>query len=245
MFIKLILLILAIWIILTLYEIYKSRNIKKLHINASPDNTVIAFDLHEVVLKKNTYKIIKLIIFKLPKIELLYLALSPQVWWSLIKYLIGSTPLESIIETISKYTSKGNHIRQSFINLINSQNKNIQVIEIIKKLKSMGYTIYLASNIGPNTLKQLSNKMPELKYLFDDIVNPNIKNQFSRKPSPKFYEILISKSKRNNTHIKNIILIDNHKPNILASYKHNIFGIIFKSPQDLITQLKKINIKIT
>lgn len=232
--------ILVIFLVIVLHKIYIPKYKHLAPFKATPKNTAIAFDLNGVILNKNIKQIIKIIIFDLPKGQLLSLLFIYGFWKSAISYLFNKTPPEYITEVLLKH--KKFKLVQSITNIINSQTKNKKVIEIIKELKQQGYKVYLASNNC--VFKSVEQKFKFLSTLFDGYIIPTKKNNYIRKPNIEFYNKLKQTILLNNKNIKHIVFIDNYLPNIKAALSQNIYGITFNSWRDLIKKLKKTNILI-
>ena len=67
----------------------------------------------------------------------------------------------------------------------NNYNKNYQKDD----LKSMGYKIYLLSNIGTDYFEDLRKKMPEnLFQSFDGFYTTNPEDEYIKKPDPRIFQ---------------------------------------------------------
>ena len=112
-----------------------------------------------------------------------------------------------------------------------------EVIEIIKKLK-LNYKIVLFSNNFAHSLYKIIDKN-DLRKLFDFIV---ISSEYKmKKPSPQFFNKMLEIVGLNK---EEVIFIDDTTGNVDAGNNLGITSFVYKSPEQLISDLKSLQIKI-
>lgn len=110
-------------------------------------------------------------------------------------------------------------------------------VEIFKILKDSGkFKLYALTNWSAETFP-IALKIFEFLHWFDGRLVSGEEN--TRKPFSDFYELLLSKFNIDRT---TAIFIDDNKRNIDAAEALGIKSIHFKSPSDLLVQLKEMKI---
>ncbi len=207
----------------------------------TPETTVIAFDLHNVVFKKQTRKIVMQGLRLLPKGTWRY-TLSPRLWYRFYKLRSQSAVAEDIFEKMSQQYPGLARFRGDFIRMTNHQKPIALVMHMIKSLKAHGYKLYILSNIGEETFKELSVIYPELLEYFDGAFTATADNNYLHKPHLAFYKEFKSFMKTEGHHDKQILFIDDLKKNLAAAAECNIAGVHFTSPKRLARAFKKLDI---
>ena len=112
-----------------------------------------------------------------------------------------------------------------------------RTVDIIKRLKKMGFAIYYLSNIAQDTLDELKTR--DFWPLFDGgIASCEMK---TNKPDPIIYEALLSKYNLNR---EETIFTDDNKLNASAAYELGITGIHYKGNTSLLHALNQCGIPI-
>lgn len=214
----------------------------------SPANTVIFFDLHDVILKRDNHKRIK-IALKNPMgaLRLVAYRATNKEWVNGEKYELD-------------LKRKGDKKQAELIRQLSAAYKiDMDVFSILQTLKAKGYTICMASNIGAGHLNDLRhpchprNKakhsghvtINDVFALFDDLIFVDYENQdVIHKPDPRYFEQLRTRSEfvKGCGRDKRIIFVDDNKKNIAAAHACGIHGIRFKSAHKLAHDLKSLGI---
>jgi len=120
----------------------------------------------------------------------------------------------------------------------------IFTVNIIKELKSRGYTHYIGSNIGHEFFVDLQMRMPEIfnNDLFDLEGSQLAVYESGKelcKPSPAFFYEFI---KKNNIDVTKtyVVFIDDEWDNIKAARKVGFIGIHYKNHMQLRQELRKL-----
>jgi len=180
-----------------------------LHLAAySPADTVIAFDIHDVLMQSRIDKMMG-------------------------KFLKNP----SLILKVGQLSDGSYGDNPKLRKIINSQKPICETWNLIKKLKTAGYSLYIFSNIDKTAFDELKAKFPAYFSLFDDyhVVHNNDAKQ--KKPAPSAYDscrTMIEKSHPG----KRIIFVDDKKENIQAACKAGFRGIHFTSAEKLTVKLK-------
>ncbi len=201
------------------------------------ENTVFAVDFHGVVSKSAKKEILSYSgkILTNPKALMLMakIAVHPKVLMGIIK---KTHVAEEIFNLLAQEYPELQNFEQDFINLTNLQNPQQPVLDIVKNLKDNGYTVVLASNIGPKTYADLEKKQPEVLGLFTTKFIAEAPN-YLHKPQPAYFEKI-----KNSFSTKNIVLIDDSKKHLIAAANNGITGIHFTKPEALATTLSTIGV---
>lgn len=109
-------------------------------------------------------------------------------------------------------------------------------VEILRTLKQKGYPLYGLSNWSAETFPRVRKEFSFLE-LFDDIVISGVVKL--NKPDPTIFELLLTKIGHP---ASQCLLIDDTGANIETANKLGIATIQFTSPEQLITELQKLNL---
>jgi len=237
------LIILAITFVYLALKLFGKKTIdpKKLlkHNPITPQNTVITFDLHDVIVNYDYAAIIKTFFKSKKKLRLILALLNPLVWWDIIKLTYNKAIAEQYIVGLGeKHTSLQPYV-QLGIKIANCQKINHNVIQIIKELKNRGYTLHMFSNIGTIICKQFEQKEPEIFQYFDDFILPSKQNGYLRKPHHNAFVNYLEKVKNAQ---KQVLFIDDKTRNTKKSHKYGIIGIQFKNHVQLREILKYLGV---
>lgn len=100
-------------------------------------------------------------------------------------------------------------------------------LEYIKKLKAMGYKIYLLTNITEDSYNYINNVI-NIEAVFDGGIYSYQEHVI--KPNPIIYNLLIDRFKLNK---EETIFFDDKEKNIIAAHNAGIRGIVFNSINDI------------
>jgi FMN phosphatase YigB (HAD superfamily) len=207
----------------------------------TPETTVIAFDLHNVIFKKQTRKIVMQGIKLLSQGTWRY-TFSPRLWYRFYKIRSQSDVAEEIFQKMACQYPGLARFRGDFIRLTNAQRPIPDVMTMIKALKKKGYSLYILSNIGGDTFDELSEIYPELGEYFNGAFIATAENNYLQKPHPDFYESFKQGIINDGHEGKQILFIDDLKKNLSAASQCNIAGIHFTSPKKLQRIFTKLGI---
>lgn len=205
----------------------------------SPDTTVIVFDLHNVVFKKQTRKIIMSCLKLIPRGTWKY-TFNPALWYRVYRLRSISHVAEDIFGRMTADYPGLAPFREDFIRLTNNQKPIRKVVEIIKALKIRGYRLFILSNIGRETFEQLAQQHPEISCCFDGAFTSTAENNYVHKPQPVFYEQFKLFLHGQGHEGKQILFIDDLKTNLIAAARCNIAGVQFRSSKRLEKTFKKL-----
>jgi FMN phosphatase YigB (HAD superfamily) len=208
----------------------------------SPANTVLFFDLHDVILKPDISKRIKLAL----KNPIGALRLGAD---TLIKNDLPNG--ESLQVELKR---KGDTKQAEVVRQMSAAYKvDKDVFKILQTLKAKGYTLCMASNIGAghlndllddrhprNTVKDAARiTLKDVFALFDALIFVDYESQdVIRKPDPRYFALLHDRCEL----AQHIIFVDDNKKNVAAAHACGIHGIRFTSAEKLATDLKTLGI---
>lgn len=216
----------------------------------TPDNTIILWDLHDVILKKDIPGVIGLLVHY-PNLWKVLIHINPKLMFGTLKLTAKSLfKREGFVSEFIALTQQSHNpfMQDLFIKMANKQKPIAGTIEIIKELYDLGYTHHLGSNIDETLFKDLTNpnKNPQFAYIFElfdltkshQVINGsnNIK-----KPNIEYFTNYLTKNNIDPTKTR-IIFIDDLKVNIEAAKKAGLTGIQFISPAQLRSRLQEMHI---
>lgn len=211
-------------------------------INCTVSDYALAWDLHAVLFDVDLIGWIKLLglygLLSLAVMWLLYTLLGMRgILFVIVSFFIvtldfcsrvGSFAWEHghrpVIEHVWDADPLLRFFKPIFVQFENLYAPNEAVFEIVKNVKKQGYSVYIASNIAPDTLRCLRKKYPDYFALFDGIVSPSEAHQWVDKKQPeRFFELL-----KNRVGNKNIVFIDDSLTNCKNAEKYGIKAICFQ-----------------
>ncbi len=217
-------------------------------------NTIFLWDLHEVILKKDTAAIAKISCKNIFSTKIIRKLQRPLVrdFFTLINN--QARGIETSAEEFIWIADQYNHpaLAQMIRDLQNSQQLNPGILPIVKHLHSRGYTHHVGSNIGESCFNQLANKerYPHFSELFSyfDLTAPQVVSFNSnnpamviKKPHPSFFTQYLTKNGIDLTTTR-VIFIDDKLANITAAQQVGLTAIHFKNPKQLRRTLQNMNL---
>ena len=200
----------------------------------TPQNSVLVFDIHNVIVKLSIKKALKSFGRIKDKIKII---------GKLLKFAFnGKQAIEPAVLDLKNEQDLNNKL-----GLINPHTPIEQTIKILNKLKSLGFQIYGCSNICEKSFVFMKNRYPKVFNLMTACYTRSAANMYTKKNQAQAYEELI---KLINLHSpftpKHIIFIDDTLTNLnLASTVDSRFITIhFKNPAQLIKSLQNIGFTI-
>jgi FMN phosphatase YigB (HAD superfamily) len=172
---------------------------------------IFVFDLHEVVVHRNYWKMAYMLAKLAYRIDILLHILRPSSLKTLKNLYQKSRVPEEYFVTIAKNYPPMQKVLPELLAIINQHTPNQEVITLIQELKKEGYTVHLFSNIGENTWHQFKNFYPAIALLFDQACYAQEIDNWVQKPQltafNKFLSIASCKS-------NDCVFIDNSFANI-------------------------------
>ncbi len=109
-------------------------------------------------------------------------------------------------------------------------------VDILKSLHQRNYNLFGLTNWSHETFPIIRTKHDFFNYFKDIVVSGEVK---CIKPDHQIYRILLQKHRLNS---EESVFIDDTADNVTAATELGINGIIFKSPEQLVEDLKKLAI---
>ena len=219
----------------------KKSYLESLERAVTPATTVIAFDLHNVLFKKQTPRIVLQSIKLLPKGTWRY-TFNPRLWYRFYKIKKTSNVAEDIFQKMAVQYPGLKRFRSDFIKLTNHQRPVRPVMELIQELKEQGYSLFVLSNIGKETYGGLCELYPELNDYFEGAFTSLAEKDYLQKPYLEFYREFQSFVGKEGHEGKQILFIDDLKKNLIAAAQCDIAGVHFTSAKNLVRVFKKLEI---
>lgn len=218
----------------------------------SPENTLFAFDLHDVVVKKQPDRIRYALSQASPyTIAFLMAQIINIPLWSSIRTLyyekkVSGEGFVCMIERDHPYVAP---VLVSLIKQIAcAYTPNDEMLALIRELQGKGYTITLASNIGPQFYEDLNKKFAQLKapdgmsYDLDTYFTGgkqvvDFANNGPQKPMFEYYQAYNQTFNKDGQ--KKVIFIDDSATNVQAANKEGWHGIVYdRHAPDAMQKLK-------
>ena len=201
------------------------------------DNTILLFDLHDVIFTFDYKKVAKILWNSKDKWKIFTILFHPFFILQLIKMAWHDATDEEFYAIFEKRRPQ---LLPLIINITNAQKIIPGMDKLIENLAQRGYELHVGSNIGPSRFKQLSADFPHIMPHFKKvkIVQPGT-HPLIRKPTEQFFTEYVQEHNGEN---KQIVFIDDQKKNVDAAQKLGITSILCKSPKQLQNQLKKLGI---
>ena len=109
-------------------------------------------------------------------------------------------------------------------------------VDILRRLKQKGYPVYGLSNWSAETYPRARLKYPFFQWFDDVILSGAVK---LNKPDPAIFKLLLYKV---GYPASECLLIDDSQPNIDTANKLGLATIHFRSPEQLQTELNRLNL---
>lgn len=207
----------------------------------TPANTVIAFDLHEVLFDRSKLRIAA------KSLKLVY----KGMWRYLFNYRFLKTVArlrrelvveEAIVNELIKIYPELAEFKPNFFEIANDVTLVEPMFDIIKQLKEKGYRLYVLSNIGRETYEQLYTRYKHVFDYFDGVYSPGPDNKYCHKPNANFYDQFKDFVKSKGDGDKQILFIDDIDKNLVGAFGCNIAGIHCTSTRHVHNVLTRLSV---
>ncbi len=214
-------------------------------INHTPRNSVICWDLRDVLLTRNRKPIpsISWDIFSNAdnKWELIKLVVNYSFWKESTELVDRPDfVMDEIVQKLAvKYPALAPHM-QEIMELITNHSEVDKVVAILEEVKEAGYQNYIASNIGQESYERMTQILPEFFALFDGAYVAHDVDETGKiiaKPRVEYFKKLreyLDSSPENNEKVA--IFIDDKQHNIDGAHKEKelkFHGIKYENPEQL------------
>jgi len=209
----------------------------------SPDNTIFAFDLHDVVVHPHIFEMLRVLFCTWEGWLFFFVVLlHPLICISVILWLIyRGKPL--VIEEIWFYLVKRHPKLHSatpfFTKLANTFILDPATSLVIHRLKKRDFKVFLFSNIGGIFWRDMVIRHKELfERNFDGFCVASEDEEYLSKPNPLAYTNFL---KKHNPANMKVFFIDDKLSNIEAGSKssEHFHGYVFQSGEKLFQDLKE------
>lgn len=225
---------------------YDCRYLKNLNARSiTPENTIFAFDLHEVLFSRSRPKIIWGG-FKLFCKSFFYTLFHPTFFCRLLS--VASEPMVCegmFVKLADEYPDVKNWEKDIFEISNGCCYPKKSMINLIKILKAKGFKVFLLSNIGADALSDFRQRFDCIEGLFDGFYTPCRANDYCCKPMLKFYEGFKIYLRSLGYDKEQILFIDDLERNVKAACEAGISGIRFIGYEKLCATLKKLGVQIS
>lgn len=223
-----------------------------------------AFDIHKVLVQKNTKSILQTIQQSPYKWQLLGILINPgllvglakMVWQAMVNNMPWAANKYKELtaeELICLVRAHGNaELMKLTIDIVNTQQVDPDVKEIVLSLKSLGYPLRIASNIGKDIYikfkQQLEDSKANIFALFEQdeygMEGKTIDYRVSpvQKPDLSFFQEFLDAYDPERK--KLFIFVDDKLVNVKAASQKGFVGIHFKNAQQLKNDLQSLGITI-
>jgi len=201
----------------------------------TPENTIIAFDIHGVITRKYVWPMLKTA-YRYPNKWNILKSCS----WSMLRKTFRCLWNKEWNRMRKLFEDENSYLFEFMHDIANTQTPIKVTGTIIKQLKELGYELHILSNISKLAYTSFKEKFPEIFNLFDiEQISFWDGDQIIEKPQLEYFKRYIEKYNPKN---KKIIFIDDQKININAAEKVGIIGIRFKNAGQLKKALHKLKV---
>lgn len=222
----------------------RSENEFKINsIGITPENTVVVLDFHDVLAKReysiafDAFKSMTL----LEKIRFL-----DDLGYYILNRITKTSKRQLIPDYCFFYNGDNEEYKAKVLRLLNCFKPDENGIQLVKSLRSKGFTIFACSNIGDKSLSYLRGQYPVFEDLFrnqlDGIQHPTQQNDYINKRDQQTYrdleQLARTQTGRNSEHI---ILVDDSAKKLEVAKKalqEKVIPIQFTSVSDMNDLLK-------
>ncbi len=198
---------------------------------------IIAFDLHGVIFTVDWRQVWQVFWHYPHKLRLIGCGFHIALIWRGLRLLFDNATDVEVYALFNKYCP---NLLPFIIDITNVHVPVPEMVRLLQQLKARGYELHILSNVGPERLKRLQERYPEVIGLFDKmLINNGDPNNLIKKPQKAFYELYLHKF---NLQPNTVLFIDNKKVNVHEAHELGFSTIRFKNPKQLISELTKLNI---
>lgn len=219
------------------YEYDNSEAIKQ-NMPFTPKNTLLVFDLHGVIFNHDYRRMLATFWQSSLKEQVIMQLLHPCLLRDIFKAVHRNVPEAFFVHMAYHYTSTENII-PLLIKIGNCQIICNPVVQLLKELKQLGYSLAVLSNIGQHMFQEFEPQYPDIFSLFDHIMVATPDTGYLSKPNPGIYKHFIRVC---NQEKKHMILIDDKLNNLRAALPLGIMGILFQDPKQFRQELERLKI---
>jgi FMN phosphatase YigB (HAD superfamily) len=204
-----------------------------------PEHTILLFDLHQVLFSHHYLRMV----WQAAKHIYLIQLLRPRIIRKTFYLLRNKGSGQELLTFIHTHYPQLVHTIPGIVAIANAQTLNHEMVLLLKQLKSSGYTLHIASNIGQTFFEDLKNMHPDFFALFDHakVIPAYSTGTIIRKPMPEFFA---SYKKEASVDDKQIVFIDDNQKHIHAAHQAGYLTILFKNPAQLKAALKEYGIAV-
>jgi FMN phosphatase YigB (HAD superfamily) len=219
----------------------------------TPVTTIIAFDIHDVLVQKSAWDMAGAAWNELGIIGVAH-TLRPDVLYYIYTTRNQDQEWQDMLLRTAEQFPSLKRFRKAFFAVDNQRTPIPGMPSLVKNLDEKGYQLYVLSNIHPGSYygwhskeldeagkpeistQGLKDKLPEI---FSHFKGAQVVEPGAKKPNPQAFSNFIKTF--NHDHAKHIIFIDDRLKNVEASIKNGVdVGILFESPEQLKEDLNKL-----
>lgn len=212
-------------------------------VSLTSENTIVAFDLNDVLVEKDIKSMITKSCWVIANPWSWRYVFSPILWMKASQYSKETKAKEQIfMDKLMKDYPGLEYFKDNYISLSSSHTVIPESLDMVTQLKSAGFKVYIFSNMGPATMKEMIKKFPELFNQINGIFCPSEENGFDFKPNPSCYIAFKDYLKSKGDENKQIIFVDDRTENIQAAEEAGFIGIICNSIQNVRNRLVNLGL---
>lgn len=129
-------------------------------------------------------------------------------------------------------------LRLAFTSLSGMLTIRDYAIPLVQLLKDAGYGVYYLSNYSKKAYDECGESLAFMPYMDGGVVSFKVG---MTKPDPRVYQCFLD---RYRLQPENCVFIDDTEENVTAARDQGFAGIVFKSYDDLMVELKKLGMEI-
>lgn len=208
---------------------------------ADPARTIILMDVHDVIVQAQYSRIVHKTLTMPQAYTLIPLLANPYFLYDVIHSLLYARVAEQTLLTLVQKYPRLKPFYDILLNISNEQKPIESTVSIIKKLKNLGYPLYVFSNIGHTAYQRLSQRYASIFNNFEGAFVATPDNNWLQKPFCQAYDYVIEAL---HTGPHDILFIDDNAENLKTAQLLGINTILYTSESQLIEDLQTIGIFI-
>jgi FMN phosphatase YigB (HAD superfamily) len=206
----------------------------------SPKTVAIAWDLHNVLFRPAYGSLSRCFFTAVRHPSLWKLGINPYFWYKIYTLKKETKVVEAVYKNLCReFPSLNNHIAL-FIQACNAQKPQLNVLNLVKQLKVLGYPQYIVSNIGEETFEHLSKQYPHIMQLFDGALVSREADNYPHKPQAVFYELFKQKVGSEYATVTTWVLIDDSISKLKGAQMSGFLTIHFRQVDSLKHELQEL-----
>lgn len=209
--------------------------------NMSPENTIFAFDLHEVIMQPLRKEMVKKVLLTWEGWCLVFYFVRPSsvfLIWKMFRTKPYGFVSEELFLSLCQIHPSLSSLRPFYSDLVNSYHPDPYVVACLRALKRNSYRVVLFSNITRSLLTLMKEKHPNSFRSFDYYHVCCPEDEYIKKPNPDSFELFWRRVNEDDSF--HIVFFDDCIKNVDQANrtKKKFHGVLFLNGEQLLKDLR-------